>query len=325
VAARRSSDDTAVFGGALLHVEAFLEMLMAERGASLNTRIAYENDLRHFAQAAKRDIANAEARDVRSYIERLERDGFDASTAARRLSTLRQFFRFLLGENVRTDDPSAVIDAPKRGRRLPKVLLETEIAGLLAAARALDGDQGLRATALLEVLYAAGLRVSELLSLPVSAAAARGGVLIVRGKGNKERMVPLTRAAKEALKRWLPARTKRNGDPSPWLFPSANRKKHLTRQWFARLLKDLAISAGLDPCRVSPHVLRHAFASHLLAHGADLRAVQEMLGHADIATTQIYTHVLEERLKNAVREHHPRARAPRRRSARRARAVDFLG
>ena len=318
MAARRSSDDTAVFGGALLHVEAFLEMLMAERGASLNTRIAYENDLRHFAKATKRDIASAEGRDVRAYIERLARDGFDASTAARRLSTLRQFFRFLLSENVRADDPSATVDAPKRGRRLPKVLLETEITGLLDAARALDGDQGLRAMALLEVLYAAGLRVSELLSLPVSAAAARGGVLIVRGKGNKERMVPLTRAAKEALKCWLPAREKRNGDSSPWLFPSPNRKKHLTRQWFAQLLKELAIDAGLDPRRVSPHVLRHAFASHLLAHGADLRVVQEMLGHADVATTQIYTHVLEERLKNAVREHHPLARASRRRPAHRA-------
>jgi integrase/recombinase XerD len=244
---------------------------------------------------------------VRRYLEQLARDGFDASTAARRLSALRQFYRFLLSENVRADDPSAAIDAPKRGRRLPKVLTEADVKALLEAARALNGDDGLRATALLEVLYATGLRVSELLSLPVSAAAAHGGVVIVRGKGNKERMVPLTHEAIAALKHWLTARA-RNERESPWLFPSPIRKRHLTRQWFAQLLKSLAAAAGLDPRRVSPHVVRHAFASHLLAHGADLRAVQEMLGHADIATTQIYTHVLEERLKSAVREHHPLAR-----------------
>jgi len=304
------SSDGTVFGEAFPHVEAFLEMMMAERGASKNTRDAYRRDLRHFAKAMKGDIARCESRDVRAYMERLARDGFDAATAARRLSALRQFFRFLLGENVRADDPSAAIDAPKRGRRLPKVLSEADVATLLDSARAIEGDEGLRATALLEVLYAAGLRVSELLSLPVSAAAAHGGVLVVRGKGNKERMVPLTRSAIEALKRWLAARAKSGGE-SPWLFPSSNRKRHLTRQWFSQLLKRLASAGGLDPRRVSPHVVRHAFASHLLAHGADLRAVQEMLGHADIATTQIYTHVLEERLKSAVREHHPLARPAR--------------
>jgi integrase/recombinase XerD len=298
------------FGDAFPHVEAFLEMMIVERGASLNTRDAYRRDLLHFAKTTKGDIARCEARDVRAYMERLARDGFDAATAARRLSALRQFFRFLLSESVRADDPSAAIDAPKRGRRLPKVLSEADIKVLLDAARALDGDEGLRATALLEVLYAAGLRVSELLSLPASAAAAHNGVLIVRGKGNKERMVPLTRDAVAALQRWLPARAK-SGRESPWLFPSPSRKRPLTRQWFAQLLKTLAAAAGLDPRRVSPHVVRHAFASHLLAHGADLRAVQEMLGHADIATTQIYTHVLEERLKSAVREHHPLARPAR--------------
>jgi integrase/recombinase XerD len=249
---------------------------------------------------------------VRAYIEALARDGFDAATAARRLSALRQFFRFLLTEEVRDDDPSGAIDAPKRGRRLPKVLSESHVAALLDAARTLEGNDSLRATALLEVLYATGLRVSELLSLPASAAAAHGGVLVVRGKGNKERMVPLTRGAIDALKRWRSVRPK--GDESPWLFPSPNRRRHLTRQWFSQVLKSLAAAAGLDPRRVSPHVVRHAFASHLLAHGADLRAVQEMLGHADIATTQIYTHVLEDRLKSAVREHHPLARASRART-----------
>jgi integrase/recombinase XerD len=312
---RSPSADSTNFGDAFPHVEAFLEMLMAERGASKNTYDAYRRDLKHFAKAAKRDIAHCESRDVRSYMEGLARDGFDASTAARRLSTLRQFYRFLLSETVRADDPTAAIDAPKRGRRLPKVLLEKEVADLLAAARARKGDDGLRATALLEVLYATGLRVSELLALPASAAAGHGGVLVVRGKGNKERMVPLSPPALTALKRWLPARAKRTVQSSPWLFPSPNPKKSLTRQRFNQILRQIAIEAGLDPRRVSPHVVRHAFASHLLAHGADLRAVQEMLGHADVATTQIYTHVLEERLKTAVREHHPLARASRGRTA----------
>lgn len=311
--ARAPSDDGAIFGDAFRHVEAFLEMLMAERGAALNTRDAYRRDLRHFAAAVRRDIAKAQASDIRTYLEKLNRDGFDAATAARRLSALRQFFRFLLGETIRADDPTAAIDAPKRGRRLPKVLSEEDVDALLAAARARGGNDGLRSAALLEVLYAAGLRVSELLALPVSAAAARDGVLIVRGKGNKERMVPLSEPSLKALKRWLPARAARGG-ASPWLFPSPNPKKHLTRQRFTQILNELAIEAGLDSRKVSPHVVRHAFASHLLAHGADLRAVQEMLGHADIATTQIYTHVLEERLKTAVRDHHPLARGGRRRS-----------
>ena len=312
--ARAPSDDGAIFGDAFHHVEAFLEMLMAERGGSINTRDAYRRDLRHFANAVRGDIARAQASDVRAYLERLTRDGFDAATAARRLSALRQFFRFLLGENIRADDPTAAIDAPKRGRRLPNVLSEEDVDALLMAARARDGNDGLRATALLEVLYAAGLRVSELLALPVSAAAARDRVLIVRGKGNKERMVPLSEPSLKALTRWLPARQARGGASSPWLFPSRNPKKHLTRQRFTQILNELAIEAGLDPRKVSPHVVRHAFASHLLAHGADLRAVQEMLGHADIATTQIYTHVLEGRLKTAVRDHHPLARGGRRRS-----------
>jgi integrase/recombinase XerD len=289
-------------------------MLIAERGASPNTRDAYRRDLKHFAATTKSDIVHAEAATVRSYMERLSHDDFDAATAARRLSALRQFFRFLLSEDVRHDDPTAAIDAPKRGRRLPKILSEDDITALLNAAEARKGDEGLRAVALLEVLYAAGLRVSELIALPVSAAAAHGGVLIVRGKGNKERMVPLTKRAVAALKRWLPARANALSSASPWLFPSPNPKKNLSRQWFFNFLKALAVEAGIDASRVSPHVVRHAFASHLLAHGADLRVVQEILGHADVATTQIYTHVLEDRLKSAVREHHPLARNRRRAS-----------
>lgn len=307
--ARTSPDDEEIFGAAFPHVEAFLEMLTAERGASINTWHAYRRDLKHFAQSTGRDIARCRGGDVRTYVERLKDNGFDAATAARRLSALRQFFRFLLVENVRTDDPTAAIDSPKRGRRLPKVLSEKEIGTLIDAARNLRGRDGLRATALLEVLYAAGLRISELLSLPVSAAAARGGVLVVRGKGDKERMVPLSALAQKALRDWLPARAEAlDGKTSPWLFPSPIGKGSLTRQRFAQILKGLAVDAGLDSRRVSAHVVRHAFASHLLAGGADLRAVQEMLGHADVATTQIYTHVLEERLKTAVREHHPLAR-----------------
>jgi integrase/recombinase XerD len=300
--------DEELFGAAFPHVEAFLEMLLAERGAAVNTWSAYRRDLRHFAESAKCDVARCDARAVRAYIERLADKGFDAATAARRLSALRQFFRFLLADGVRSDDPTAAIDAPKRGRRLPKILSEKEIDALLVAAGKRKGGDGVRATALLELLYAAGLRISELLSLPISAAAVRGDVLIVRGKGNKERMVPLSKPAQAALKRWLPARAGMSGKDSPWLFPSPVGKGPLSRQRFAQILKELAVEAQIDPRRVSAHVVRHAFASHLLARGADLRAVQEMLGHADVATTQIYTHVLEDHLKTAVRMHHPLAR-----------------
>jgi integrase/recombinase XerD len=304
---RTTPSDESVFGSALPHVESFLEMMAAERGASLNTQHAYRRDLKHFAAASKQDIARTTSAQVRRYIERLKDDGFDAATAARRLSALRQFYRFLLGEGVRDDDPTATIDAPKRGRRLPKTLSERDVAALLAAAGKRKGNEGLRTVALLQVLYAAGLRVSELIALPLAAAAARDRVLIVRGKGNKERMVPLSPPALAALRAWLAARNRMSA-PSPWLFPSPEPRKHLTRQRFTQILKQLAVDAGLDPARVSPHVVRHAFASHLLAHGADLRAVQEMLGHADVATTQIYTHVLEERLAAAVRDNHPLAR-----------------
>jgi integrase/recombinase XerD len=256
-------------------------------------------------------------------------------TAARRLSTLRQFHRFLFGEGLRADDPTAGLDSPRQGRTLPKVLSETEVEALLAAARARPGAAGARLVALLELLYATGLRVSELVELPAAAAARDPRVLIVTGKGGKERMVPLSEPARDALKHYRAAAGKRERGASPeapaapalqarqapqapqapgkWLFPSRGAAGHLTRQRVAQLLKELAVAAGIDPAKVSPHVLRHAFASHLLDHGADLRAVQMMLGHADISTTQIYTHVLDARLKALVRDRHPLSDAASRR------------
>ncbi len=316
------------------HVESFLEMLVAERGAAANTREAYGRDLTDFAgflARRGRAVHQAGAADLRAYLGQLNDAGMAPRTAARRLSTLRQFHRFLFGEGLRADDPTAGLDSPRQGRTLPKVLSEAEVEGLLEAARARPGAAGTRLVALLELLYATGLRVSELVELPAAAAARDPRVLIVKGKGGKERMVPLSDPARDALKAHRTAATekaKRDVDSETqaaaraiqasrarkWLFPSRGAAGHLTRQRVAQLLKELAVAAGIDPAKVSPHVLRHAFASHLLDHGADLRAVQKMLGHADISTTQIYTHVLDARLKALVRDHHPLSdAAPRRR------------
>jgi integrase/recombinase XerD len=292
------------------HVEAFLEMMAVERGAARNTLAAYRRDLDDFIAflaASGRGAAAADSALVRRYMAALAAAGLGPATAARRLSALRQFHRFLVDEAVREDDPTAIIDAPRRGRRLPGVLSEAEMAVLLAGAGRMKGRQGARMRALLEVLYAAGLRVSELVSLPYAAVARDPRFLLVRGKGGKERLAPLTDAARTALAAYLvhrPAFVRCEG-AARWLFPSRGAAGHLTRQRFAQMLKALAVEVGLDPSRVSPHVLRHAFASHLLAHGADLRSVQQMLGHADISTTQIYTHVLGERLNALVRDHHP--------------------
>lgn len=311
------------------HVESFLEMLVAERGAAANTREAYGRDLADFAgflARRGRAVHQAGAADLRAYLGQLNDAGMAPRTAARRLSTLRQFHRFLFGEGLRADDPTAGLDSPRQGRTLPKVLSETEVEALLAAARARPGAAGARLVALLELLYATGLRVSELVELPAAAAARDPRVLIVTGKGGKERMVPLSEPARDALKRYRAAAGKRERGASPeapaapatqapgkWLFPSRGAAGHLTRQRVAQLLKELAVAAGIDPAKVSPHVLRHAFASHLLDHGADLRAVQMMLGHADISTTQIYTHVLDARLKALVQDRHPLSdAAPRR-------------
>lgn len=298
------------------HLEAFLEMMVAERGAARNTIEAYRRDLQHFGDhvlSRNQRLVEADPDALRSYLEHMAATGTSLRTAARRLSALKQFFRFLAAEGVRKDDPSATIDTPRAGRPLPKYLSENEVTRLLEAASLRKDARGLRLAALLEVLYATGLRVSELVGLPVSAITRDGRMLIVRGKGGKERMVPLTDPATQAVQayrgvrdRYLPPSSNRTG--SPWLFPSRSREGHLTRVRFGQLLKELAAEAGLAPVRVSPHVLRHSFASHLLAHGADLRSLQQMLGHADISTTQIYTHVLDERLRALVDTAHPLAR-----------------
>ena len=286
--------------------ERFFEMMVAERGASANTQVAYRRDLADvgsFVARRGRDLANATTDDIRAYLTALNRSGASSRTAARRLSALRQFFRFLYAEGDRSDDPTATVEAPRSGRPLPKVLTEAETDALLAAARADQSIEGLRRAALIELLYASGLRVSELISLPGRALRNDTPFIIVRGKGGRERLVPVGEGAARAVRAWLAVLD----GPSPWMFPSHGASGHLTRQAVGKMLKQLALDSGLAPERVSPHVLRHAFASHLLAHGADLRSVQTMLGHADISTTQIYTHVLEERLKASVLEHHPLA------------------
>ena len=293
-------------------VDTFLEMLAAERGAASNTLQAYRRDLADFSAfvaARGRLPEDADGTAVRDYLAHLSGAGMAPSTSARRLSALRQFFRFLYADGLRDDDPCATIDSPRQGRPLPRHLSEDEVEQLLAAARRRGGAAGTRLVALLEVLYATGLRVSELVGLPRSALSRDSQMLIVRGKGGKERMIPLGDAAAEALAAYGAVRGEfaAKGRESPWLFPSRSRDGHLTRARFAQMLKVVALEAGLDAARVSPHVLRHSFASHLLAHGADLRALQQMLGHADIATTQIYTHVLDERLKALVARAHPLA------------------
>ncbi len=291
-------------------------MLTVERGAAQNTIESYRRDLSDFAifsLARKRQPENADATIIRAYLKKLSGAGMAASTSARRLSALRQFFRFLHGEGVRDDDPSSAIDSPRQGRSLPKYLSEDEVERLLMAAQMRHGSDGLRLVAMLELLYATGLRVSELVGMPLSALSRDGRLLIVRGKGGKERMVPLSEPASDAIdayksvrESFLPKGQKELAQR--WLFPSRSKQGHLTRARFAQMMKELAVEAGLDPGRVSPHVLRHSFASHLLAHGADLRSLQQMLGHADIATTQIYTHVLEERLRQLVNDAHPLAK-----------------
>jgi len=292
------------------HIEAFLEMLAAERGAAPNTLSAYAADLGAFAAlAASRGAAaaTADATILQAYMAGLQSAGRSARTAARQLSALRQFHRFLLREGVRPDDPTALLDTPKLPKPLPKYLTEQEVDALLAAAAARPGPAGALARAALEILYATGMRVSELLSLRAGALAGDAPALLIRGKGGKERIVPLSPPAKEAAS----ALVRVAGTGSTWLFPGRDPRRAMTRQGFSLLLKQLAWAAGLNPARVSPHVLRHSFASHMLARGADLRSLQMLLGHADITTTEIYTHVLTERLARLVEEHHPLAHAHR--------------
>jgi integrase/recombinase XerD len=305
------------------HVEAFLEMMSAERGCAINTLQSYERDLDDlYGFLSKRSVSMTDAgsSDLGAYLSGMSKQGFKPSSQARRLSAMRQFYKFLYAEGLRTDDPTGIIDAPKKGRPLPKTMGVDEVNRLLSQAEKEAAEPGpyqlqrLRMLALLELLYATGMRVSELVCLPAQVLAQEGRFLMIRGKGNKERLVPLSQSAIAALRAY--GRTKdaeaaaaKNPLPdSPWLFPAASKEGHLPRQVFARDLKDLAIRAGLTPSMISPHVMRHAFASHLLANGADLRVVQELLGHSDISTTQIYTHVLEERLHQLVQSHHPLAK-----------------
>ena len=292
-------------------IDAFLEMMAVERAAARNTLTAYGKDLADadgFLRTQGATLAAARADQVEAYFESLGARGLAASTAARRRAALRQFYRFALGEGWRADDPSRRLEAPRKGRPLPKVLSRDEVDRLIAAAGAADGAQGLRLGCMVELIYASGLRISELTGLTLSALARDPAYLIVKGKGGKERLAPLNGAARTALKaylavraRFLPAGDKAN----PWLFPSRGAARRLTPRRFAQLLDDAAAAAGIDPARVSPHVLRHAFATHLLEGGADLRVVQTLLGHADIGTTQIYTHVAGERLREVVETKHP--------------------
>jgi integrase/recombinase XerD len=306
-------------------INLFLDMLAAEQGAGENTLEAYRRDLEDFSEFLGRSHQNfstAQTDRLRDYLSDLDTRGFKSSSVARRLSAIRHLFRFLLNERIRSDDPAAILSGPKRGRGLPKVLSISDVDRMLTRAKELtqaagaSSSQRLRAMrlyCLLEVLYATGLRVSELVSLPRTAARNDARMIVVRGKGSKERLVPLNNASRQAMSDYL-ATTEaaksgkgKNAAPSKWLFPSFGESGHLTRQHFARDLKELAGASGLAARLVSPHVLRHAFASHLLHNGADLRIVQTLLGHTDISTTQIYTHVVEERLKSLVRDLHPLA------------------
>tara|TARA_R110002096_G_scaffold436105_1_gene668029 strand:- start:33428 stop:34366 length:939 start_codon:yes stop_codon:yes gene_type:complete len=303
-------------------IELFLEMILTERAASLNTIGSYTRDLEQFIASVPRLSDNilqeATRDDLRKYLALLEKNGFAASTAARKLSCLRQFFKFLYAEGIRSDNPALDLESPATGRSLPKLLSEEQVSSLLSAAEASAMKtrhlNDVRLLALIELLYATGLRVSELVSLPRAVFRSAEPYIYVRGKGDKERLVPISARAQRAVEDYLDVmasaknsagKEKYSQKQKKWLFPSSGKLGHLTRHRFAQLLKDLGTKVGILPSSLSPHVLRHAFATHLLSNGADLRAVQKMLGHADISTTQIYTHVLEERLKSLVQNKHP--------------------
>jgi len=300
-------------------VEAFLDMMSAERGASINTLSAYRQDLldfQGFLTTRGADAKRAARNDIKNYLAGLSRSGIAGSSQARRLSALRQFFGFLYSEGIRPDDPTTAVDAPKRGRTLPKTLSREDLDLLTetAAKGAAKSEEGIRLLCILEVLYASGLRISELATLPLAAIRSRENVLLVKGKGGKERLAPLNPSARTTIEAYLAVRERflprgeRRHHAEKFLFPSRSAECHLTRRRCHQLLKGLALEAGLDPDKLSPHVLRHAFATHLVEGGADLRSVQTMLGHADIATTQIYTHVAKDRLAATVASAHPLAR-----------------
>ncbi len=301
-------------------VSNFLDAQAAEQGAARNTVLAYARDLRDFSDWCARKklhLVNLERRHIEAYLVDCEAQGRAQATRARRLASIRQLFRFAFAEGWRKDDPASRISGPGRAKKLPRALSLADVDRLLQAVPHTGRTEAdrLRNTCLLELLYATGLRVSELVSLPVSAVRGDPRMILVRGKGNKERMVPLSKPAREALANWLQhwdrdaadLRARRMPEPR-FLFPSRGRDGHLSRVGFYLIIKDIALQAGLDPAHVSPHVLRHAFATHLLSGGADLRTIQTLLGHADISSTEIYTHVLEERLRDLVLEHHPLAR-----------------
>ena len=302
-------------------IATFLEAQAAELDAARNTQLAYARDLKDFANwigVRELDLMAVRQADIEGYLIDLDGQGLSRATRARRLSAIRQFYRFAFEEGWRQDNPAIRIKGPGRDKRLPKTLSEEEVDRLLDAAKAEGrGTDPLRNSCLMELLYATGMRVSELVSLPVEAARGDPRMLLIRGKGGKERMVPLSPPARSALAEWLAvrdrtedlAKVEQGTTPSKFLFPSRGKAGHLTRHRFYGLVKELAVAAGISPGKVTPHTLRHAFATHLLARGADLRAIQTLLGHADIATTEIYTHVLDERLKELVLEHHPLAKS----------------
>lgn len=298
----------------------YLDAAAAEQGAARNTLLAYGRDL-HDAMgwlARRGGFAAADRATLEAYVAGLEADGLAASTRARRLSSLKQLYRFAYEEGWRTDNPTLHITGPRRSRKLPSTLSIAEVDALLDTAETHGRTKGdrLRNHCLMQILYATGLRVTELVSLPVAALRGDPQMLLVLGKGGKERMVPLSRPARAAITAWLAhrdaaedqARHETGAKPSPFAFPSRGKSGHLTRVRFFTLIKELSAQAGIDPAQVTPHTLRHAFATHLLQNGADLRAIQTLLGHADIATTEIYTHILDERLRQLVLEKHPLAR-----------------
>jgi len=306
-----------------LQIEDFLSMMQAERNASRHTIDAYRRDLNQMfdyfePKAVTMESADADA--IAKYIKYLSaKRRLSAKTCARKLSCIRHFFRFLLSENIRKDDPTTFIDSPKRTHPLPHTLSQEEILTLLKASSEDGTEEGLRLYALLQILYASGLRVSELVGLTLGniQITARDGretaCLLVKGKGGKERLVPLHETAVRAMYAYLQVRKSFMKDKeSHWLFPSRSASGHMTRQRFGQLLKELGVKTGIELSKLHPHALRHSFASHLLAGGADLRVVQELLGHADISTTQIYTHVLPDRLQRLVQEHHPLSKEKKR-------------
>ncbi len=311
----------------LRRISSFLEAAAAEGGAARNTLLAYGRDLRDFAgwlAGHGRDLGAARREDIEDYLSDCDRHGLSRATRARRLSAIRQWMRLALDEGWRDDDPAARLAGPGRSQRLPRTLALPEVEALLAAAAATGRTEAERArdTALIELLYATGMRVSELVSLPVGACRGDPAVLLIRGKGGRDRLVPLNGPARQALARWLACRDGAGPDTAlgrlvagtgaRWLFPAPGRAGHLPRQAVNALLARLAAAAGIDPARVSPHVLRHAFATHLLEGGADLRAIQMLLGHADLGTTEVYTHVVDGRMRDLVLGRHPLARPPRR-------------